>query len=74
MKTRTEQMDASQVFCPNLDCMARGKVGQGTLEQAQALLSAAHAGTAFNKVAAVNQLYGTNVYAVGRVGGSRLKL
>jgi transposase-like protein/IS1 family transposase len=29
MKTTTEQMDASQVFCPNLDCIARGKVGQG---------------------------------------------
>jgi len=28
MKT-TEQMDASQVFCPNLDCMARGKRGEG---------------------------------------------
>jgi IS1 family transposase len=28
MKT-TEQMDASQVFCPNLDCMARGKIGEG---------------------------------------------
>ena len=50
------------------------KLVQGTLEQAQALLSAAHAGTAFNKVAAVKQLYGTNVNAVGRVGGSRLKL
>jgi transposase-like protein len=31
MKTITEQMDASQVFCPNLDCMARGKVGQGNI-------------------------------------------
>jgi len=30
MKT-TEQMDASQVFCPNLDCIARGKVGQGNI-------------------------------------------
>lgn len=31
MKTTTEQMDASQVFCPNLDCIARGKVGQGNI-------------------------------------------
>src|SRR5713226_4128552 len=30
-KTNTEQMDASQVFCPNLDCMTRGKVGQGNI-------------------------------------------
>jgi transposase-like protein/IS1 family transposase len=30
MKT-TEQMDASQVFCPNLDCMARGKSGEGNV-------------------------------------------
>src|SRR5512135_1006652 len=30
MKT-TEQMDASQVFCPNLACMARGKVGEGNI-------------------------------------------
>ncbi len=30
MKT-TEQMDASQVFCPNLDCMARGKRGEGNI-------------------------------------------
>src|SRR2546421_2796000 len=29
MKTTTEQMDASQVFCPNLDCVARGQIGQG---------------------------------------------
>src|SRR6266568_8263523 len=28
MKT-TEQMDASQVLCPNVDCMARGKSGEG---------------------------------------------
>jgi transposase-like protein/IS1 family transposase len=31
MKTTTEQMDASQVFCPNLDCMARGKIGEGNV-------------------------------------------
>src|SRR6266581_2399040 len=31
MKTTTEQMDASQVFCPNLDCVARGHIGQGTI-------------------------------------------
>jgi transposase-like protein/IS1 family transposase len=31
MKTTTEQMDASQVFCPNLDCMARGKIGEGNI-------------------------------------------
>jgi transposase-like protein len=31
MKTPTEQMDASQVFCPNLDCMARGKIGEGNI-------------------------------------------
>jgi len=24
-------MDASQVFCPNLDCMARGKIGEGNI-------------------------------------------
>ena len=30
MKT-TEQTDASQVFCPNLDCMARGKSGEGNI-------------------------------------------
>lgn len=30
MKTQAEsQMDASQVFCPNLECPARGKRGQG---------------------------------------------
>src|SRR5438477_7598437 len=29
MKTTTEQMDASQVFCPNEGCVARGQVGQG---------------------------------------------
>src|SRR5258708_2886893 len=31
MKTPTEQMDASQVFCPNLACVARGQVGQGNI-------------------------------------------
>jgi transposase-like protein/IS1 family transposase len=31
MKTPTEQMDASQVFCPNLDCQARGKSGAGNI-------------------------------------------
>jgi transposase-like protein/IS1 family transposase len=31
METTTEQMDASQVFCPNLDCMARGKIGEGNI-------------------------------------------
>src|SRR5436309_13567643 len=29
MKTTTEQMDASQVFCPNEGCVARGQVGKG---------------------------------------------
>src|SRR5256884_1134550 len=31
MKKTTEQMNASQVFCPNLECKARGQVGQGTI-------------------------------------------
>jgi transposase-like protein/IS1 family transposase len=31
MKTFTEQMNASQVFCPNLECMARGQVGQDNI-------------------------------------------
>jgi transposase-like protein/IS1 family transposase len=31
MKTPTEQMDASQVFCPNLACVARGKSGEGNI-------------------------------------------
>src|SRR5260370_1445979 len=31
MKTTTEQMDASQVFCPKLACVARGHVGQGNI-------------------------------------------
>src|SRR5579863_8332117 len=30
-KTTAEQMDASRQFCPNLECIARGKVGQGTI-------------------------------------------
>jgi transposase-like protein/IS1 family transposase len=30
-KTITEQMNASQVFCPNLECKARGQVGQGNI-------------------------------------------
>src|SRR5947209_2610023 len=31
MENFTEQMNASQVFCPNLPCMARGQVGQGNI-------------------------------------------
>jgi transposase-like protein len=31
MQTNTEQMNASQVFCPNLECKARGQVGQGNI-------------------------------------------
>jgi hypothetical protein len=31
MQTVTEQMNASQVFGPNLDCQARGQVGQGNI-------------------------------------------
>src|SRR5207249_3413242 len=31
METFTEQMNTSQVFCPNLQCMARGQVGQGNI-------------------------------------------
>jgi IS1 family transposase len=31
MQTSTEQMNASQVFCPNLECIARGQVGQGNI-------------------------------------------
>lgn len=31
MEKFTEQMKASQVFCPNLECKARGQVGQGTI-------------------------------------------
>jgi transposase-like protein len=31
MKPITEQMDASQVFCPNPACQARGKIGEGNV-------------------------------------------
>src|SRR6266480_1087624 len=31
MKTTPEQMDASQVFCPNPACQARGKIGEGNV-------------------------------------------
>src|SRR5258706_4373995 len=31
METTTEQKDASQVFCPNQTCVARGQVGQGNI-------------------------------------------
>src|SRR5215467_2253531 len=31
MKTTTEQMDASQVLCPNPACQARGKIGEGNI-------------------------------------------
>jgi murein L,D-transpeptidase YafK len=31
MQTITEQMDASKTFCPNLECSARGKIGQGNI-------------------------------------------
>src|ERR1051326_8535145 len=31
MNTPTEPMDASRQFCPNLDCKARGQVGQGNI-------------------------------------------
>jgi transposase-like protein/IS1 family transposase len=31
MQTITEQMNASQGFCPNLECKARGQVGQGNI-------------------------------------------
>jgi transposase-like protein/IS1 family transposase len=30
-ETSTQQMDASQVFCPNENCKARGHVGQGNI-------------------------------------------
>src|SRR2546429_462749 len=30
-ENNTEQMNASQAFCPNLDCMARGKMGEGNI-------------------------------------------
>jgi transposase-like protein/IS1 family transposase len=31
MQTITEQMNVSQVFCPNLECKARGQVGKGNI-------------------------------------------
>lgn len=31
MQTLTEQMNNSTQFCPNEECKARGKVGQGTM-------------------------------------------
>jgi transposase-like protein/IS1 family transposase len=31
MKTQTEPMEASKQFCPNLDCKARGQVGEGNI-------------------------------------------
>jgi len=31
MKTHTEQMNASETFCPNAGCIARGKIGQGNI-------------------------------------------
>src|SRR5438270_3206114 len=31
MKTQTAPMDASKQFCPNLDCKARGQLGQGNI-------------------------------------------
>src|SRR5438270_5544098 len=31
MKTQTAPMDASKQFCPNLDCKARGQIGQGNI-------------------------------------------
>src|SRR5436305_1641370 len=31
MKTQTEPMDASRQFCPNLECKARGQIGQGNI-------------------------------------------
>jgi transposase-like protein/IS1 family transposase len=31
MKTNTEQMNASETFCPNAGCIARGKIGQGNI-------------------------------------------
>ncbi len=31
MQTITDQMDASKTFCPNEECNARGKVGQGNI-------------------------------------------
>src|SRR6266480_6233636 len=31
MQTNTEQMNASETFCPNAACIARGKIGQGNI-------------------------------------------
>jgi transposase-like protein len=31
MKNITEQMNASETFCPNAGCIARGKIGQGNI-------------------------------------------
>jgi IS1 family transposase len=31
MKTNTEPMNASETFCPNAGCIARGKIGQGNI-------------------------------------------
>ena len=31
MQTSTQQMTSSQVFCPILDCKARGTIGQGNI-------------------------------------------
>src|SRR5437016_6286350 len=31
MNTQTEPMNASRQFCPNLECKARGQVGQGNI-------------------------------------------
>jgi transposase-like protein len=31
MKTNTEQMNASETFCPNAGCIARGEIGQGNI-------------------------------------------
>src|SRR3989440_5525037 len=31
MNKQTEPMEASKQFCPNLECKARGQVGQGTI-------------------------------------------
>jgi len=31
MQNQTEPMDASQQFCPNQTCSARGKIGEGNI-------------------------------------------
>ena len=31
MQTNTEQMNASETFCPNAECIARGEIGQGNI-------------------------------------------